>query len=56
MIEIVKGYTEIGKEYRVYVNGKSLRQFKTLEEATEFKLKYEQMLREKASIASDEQS
>ena len=55
MIEIVKGYSEIGEEYHVYVNGKSLSQFKSLEEATEFKFKYEKMLKEKASIASDEQ-
>ena len=55
MIEIVKGYTNGVEEYRVYVKQQSVKQFKTLEEATEFKFRYERMLREKASIASDEQ-
>jgi hypothetical protein len=54
LIEIVEGYTNNVKEYRVYISQKCIKQFETLEQATEFKLKYEQMLREKASIASDE--
>ena len=55
LIEIIEGYTNNKKEYRVYISQKWLKQFDTLAEATEFKLKYEQMLKEKASIAPDEQ-
>ena len=54
LIEIIEGYTNNVKEYRVYINQKWIKQFETLEQAIEFKLKYEQMLKEKASIASDE--
>lgn len=54
LIEIIEGYSNNKKEYRVYISQKWLKQFDTLQEATDFKLKYEQMLKEKASISSDE--
>lgn len=55
MINIVKGYDVNGEEeYRVYVNWVNSNQFETYQEALDFKTKLEQMIKEKASIASDE--
>ena len=53
MYQIVEGYTNGNREYRVYVNMYWVSQFKTREQAEEYikKLKLE-----KASLADDEQS
>jgi len=55
MIRIVEGYTDGVREYRVYVNQIWIEQFPTYDEAFDYKVKYEAMLKEKASIATDEQ-
>jgi hypothetical protein len=55
MINIVKGYVNGREEYRVYVNMVNTKQFETYQEAFYFKSKLEEMMREKASIATDEQ-
>lgn len=54
-VEIVEGSTNGKREYRVYINMNWVDQFETYQEALDFKLKYEQMLKEKASIRDDEQ-
>ena len=54
-VEIVEGCTNGKREYRVYINMNWVDQFDTYQEALDFKLKYEQMLKEKASIKDDEQ-
>ena len=55
MIDIVEGYTNGKKEYRVYVKGEWVEQFEEHSDALEFKFALHQMMMEKASIASDEQ-
>ena len=55
MIDIVEGYTNGKKEYRVYVKGECVDQFEDHSDALEFKLKLHQMMMEKASITNDEQ-
>ena len=54
-VDIVEGSTNGKREYRVYINMNWVDQFDTYQEALDFKLKYEQMLKEKASIKDDEQ-
>ena len=55
MIDIVEGYTNGKKEWRVYVNQKWVEQFESHDEAMAFKIRLLQMKIEKASIATDEQ-
>lgn len=53
IVEIVEGVTNGKREYRVYINMNWVDQFETYQEALDFKLKYEQMLKEKASDDKD---
>ena len=55
MIDIVEGYTNGKKEWRVYVNQKWVEQFEDYDEAMAFKMRLLQMKKAKASIATDEQ-
>ena len=55
MIDIVEGYTNGKREWRVYVNQKWVEQFENYDEAMAFKMRLLQMKKEKASIATDEQ-
>ena len=53
-IQIVEGYSNGIKQYRVYINMNWTETFESYDEALSYKMTYEKMILEKASIADDE--